>query len=168
MTYKPRTAHVQIRYEQISQGKFTPTSENCGDVLENILSVRDRIASKMELIGHRDDQRNPQLVVRLVIDVPVDSAEEAAWFASQEWVPTAEREVEPMEAFIPGAMRATYRDGKIEKLWFSPAASDAGYRGGSFVIESGGESYPDEEDDRPFWFAMGDFLSGNYTIEWEG
>ena len=165
---KPRVAHMRVEYEHISHGKFIPTAEGAGNLLsENVDAIKHSVANKTRFILSRDDQRNPQLTVAIEVRVPVGSVEEAARLANADWAPTNLPQPEAMLASIPGRMHATYLDGEIRKVWFSPAAGHPGYQGGSFIIEEHEESYPDEEDDRPFWGAMEAYLAVN-NPEWEG
>lgn len=164
MTMPEANPEIAIRYDAITEGHWRPADNRIGH-LHNV-NIEPQLASWIRDIENRDDRRNPRPVVRLVIEVPVNTIEEAKRLAEADWSPAGPLpEPEPMVAFIPGRMRAEYVNGEITKVWFSPAAGDAGYQGSSFFVDQG--ECPDEEDDRPFWHAMEIYLALN-DPGWEG
>jgi hypothetical protein len=73
---------------------------------------------------------------------------------------------------IPGRFYATYKDGRIVGMTWTPSAGDAGYFGPSafaYELDSGMRfSAPlDVEDaDGPFWRSMQNALAADMPIVW--
>ena len=70
---------------------------------------------------------------------------------------------------VPGAMFAHYRDGRIVRWVFLPAAGDAGYFGPAARLYDGDEDLDITTDGSPFWQAVAADLGadGTCTVEWE-
>lgn len=70
---------------------------------------------------------------------------------------------------IPGTVFASYEDGKILDITFTPHASSAGYSGPTAVLWEGDGALDVESVDGPFWRAMQTYLADfvdEQSIEW--